>query len=410
MLYCISPLLLITLLTSIQDVTGNTNLPYQKTSSVKQNGPTTMRVDVSVTQSSTGPYDSTAFIKVASKVLADASRWDAASSTLPAPFVNHDDWLLSTERRNYLNIKAGFCAMDDDFCSFDGLSPSINVSSTAEFKDVCLLWDTSCIGNRTLAIKNFFGPANTTLASQFGLNTTAYNFDVLLNSCFRGTQLTNTSSSDCIKYNPPSRLEEWDKIRSWMRSDQCLSTQKEYEKMIGQPAINSTAEDSPSCCDVCDLSSSNADIYYWPEGNVDTSCLSVIGSGVNPLGYGGTTTSLPGGNSNFTYWACSNPHPTTSVLYGLTLTNSFITTAEVTNVGSLTIKIPVRNPWSASPCGENVEVDQDSNKTALSNASMSLSGKYQNIHARTHLPLIPASITKQNGLPVSTAVIGTFTL
>ena len=409
MLYFIYFLLLFSLLTNIQGVTGNTTFSYQKTS-IYQDRSTATLLNVSMTQTAMGPYNSSTAIKLVSKVNADTRSSGNASSTLPAPFVNDDIWQKSTEMRNYQNIKAGFCAMDDDFCSFDGLSPSMNVSSTAEFEDVCLLWDKSCTGNRTLAIKNFFRPAKTTLASQFGLNTTAYNFDVLLNSCFRGTGLTDPS--DCAKYNPPSRLEEWDKIRSWMRSDQCVSTQNEYEKMIRQPAINSTAEDSPSCCDVCGIASPNADIYYWPEGNLDTSCLSIIGPDLHPLGYGGTTTTNLGSNGNSTYWACSNPHPTTSILseLGLTFVNSIITTAVVTNVGSLTIKIPVQNPWSASPCGEDVEADQDSNKTTLSNASMSPPGKYPNIHARTHLPLIPASITQQNGLPVSTVVVENFTL
>ena len=409
MIYSIYFLLLFSLLTKVQDVTGHTILSRQTTSSTDESRSTAALLTVPVTQTAMGMYNNrSAATKTLNKVDADTRSSGNASGTLPAPFVNDDIWRKSTEMRNYENIKAGFCAMDDDFCSFEGLSPSMNVSSAAEFKDVCTLWDTSCVGNKTLAIKTFFDPAKTTMRSQFGFNATAYVFDVLVNSCF--TENNIADSSDCIKYNPPSRLEEWDKIKSWMRSDQCVSTQNEYERLSGQPAINSTAEDSPSCCDTCGIASPNADIYYWPEESVDTSCLSIIGTDLHPLGYGGTTTTdFMGDGKSSTYWACSNPHPTTSKL-GLTFINSIITTAEVTNVGSLLIKIPIYNPWSASPCGEDVEADQDSNKSALSNASISSPAKHANIRARTHLPLIPASITQQNGLPVSTVVVENFTL
>lgn len=410
MFYLIHLLLLLSLPTNIRDVVGHTVLSQQTASRKVLSRSTAAFSNVSATTMLMQVYNSSAATRSANEVETKSRSMVSTTGALPAPFVNDDIWRKSTELRNYQDIMAGFCAMDDDFCSFKGLNQSINVSSTAEFKDVCLLWDTSCSGNRTLAIEEFFKPANTTFASQFGLNATNYDFNILFNDCFKQNGLVDPS--DCAKYNPLSRLAEWDKIRSWMRSNQCVSAQNEYEKMSGQPAINSTAEDSPSCCDVCNVLAENADIYYWPENDTDTSCLSIIGNSVNPLGYGGTKT--PWGDGELTYWACSNQHPTTSVItiggFSITGVNSIITTAEVTNVGSLLVKVPMYNPWSASPCGEDVVADLSSNKSALFNTSTSFPRTHGNIHARAHLPLIPASITQQNGLPVSTVVVENFTL
>lgn len=414
MFYFIHPLLLLSLPTHFRSVFGHTVLSHQAASGKVLGRSTAAFSNDTETTISMQAYNSSTAIQSIHKVDKDSHSLANATGALPPPFFNDDIFRKSTQMRNYQHIRAGFCAMDDNFCSFQGLSQPINVSSTAEFKDVCLLWDTSCSGNRTLAIEEFFKTDNTTFASQFGLNTTDYDFNILFNNCFRQNWMEGPS--DCAKYNPPSRLTEWDKIRSWMRSDQCVSAQNEYEKMSGQPAINSTAEDSPSCCGICDFVADNADVYYWPENGTDTSCLSVIGNSVNPFGYGATKAKrLAGwGDGEMTYWACSNQHPTTSVMnfgrLSFTVTNSIITTAVVTNVGSLLVKVPMYNPWSASPCGEDVAADQDSDKSALSNTSTSIAWKHGNIHARAHLPLIPASITQSNGLRVTTVVIENFTL
>ena len=71
---------------------------------------------------------------------------------LPSPFIGS---FLSADVQNYQDIESGFCAIGDNYCSFEG-NDRIGNFRTKTFNDQCLLWDTACSGNRTLAIENLF--------------------------------------------------------------------------------------------------------------------------------------------------------------------------------------------------------------------------------------------------------------
>ena len=147
----------------------------------------------------------------------------------------------------------------------------------------CVLWNNSCTGNVTLARNDFF--ANTS--------------DALLdNACFQG-QPTEPSGpngiEDCSKVETPQKLRLFGQAKIWMRSPRCHSDEAVWSSSVPDFALDSGlpkgAQWPEQCCSKCRISAENVDIYHWPEANVDTSCLDIIGNGTNPVNYGATTTS-----------------------------------------------------------------------------------------------------------------------
>ena len=94
--------------------------------------------------------------------------------------------------------------------------------------------------------------------------------------------------------------------------------------------------DAEACANQCDLEGISIDIYYWPEAQADTSCLSIIGNSTNPSMQGATT------SDGIIYWGCTVQTPTSGQTY--------VTTATLTTLGSVSIKVPRINPWSSQPC------------------------------------------------------------
>ena len=129
------------------------------------------------------------------------------------------------------------------------------------------------------------------------------------------------------------------------------------------------------------------DLYYWPEPNSDQSCLSIVGDSVRPLDYGATT------EGSTTYWACN---------WTQSSTTGILTTAQITTVGSLAVKLSSYNPWSSSPCVVNEPGSQ--------NQSIKARDGYASVYRRAHSLIIPTSITQTDGLPISTVISGNFTL
>lgn len=221
------------------------------------------------------------------------------STTLPAPFYpnqySHD--YTDKVKANYRDIKSGFCAIGDDFCSFKNSNGTISEAITTNFTDQCLLWDASCSGNRTLAIEKFFD-----IAFSDQTNDSDVKGNLLDNDCFIGTAYdSGVNESDWDTYNSPERLSDFNRIKTWMRSSQCVTAANEWINMTGYPwgyvfdaGMNvSQAGDSswwtdnssaatPSCCGVCDISAQNVDLYYWPDPDANLSCLSIIGESVKP--------------------------------------------------------------------------------------------------------------------------------
>lgn len=322
-------------------------------------------------------------------------------TTLPVPFSfdSSRDNYPARYTTNYLDIKSGYCAIGDDFCSFKDGNGTIVKAVATNFSDECLLWNASCSGNRTLAIEKFFDVAFSESANDFYKNG-----DLLVNDCFQQDDEA-VNQSDCNTYNPPGRMAEFSKIKNWMRSSQCKSAANEWVAMGGDesklgflaqdagPGYKGTSEALITCCGGCEIDATTVDLYYWPELDANLSCLSIVGESVRPLDYGATTSIIPERYSDvtITYWGCES----TSTVY---------TTAEITTIGSLTVKMSLMSPWSSSPC-----VDNDAGSQGM-NHSIKVREEYPSVYTRSHPLTAPSSVTQENGFPVSTLVSGDFTL
>ena len=350
-------------------------------------------------------------------------------TALPIPFYLKPDEIYNNTQKilaNYQDVKSGFCAIGDNFCSFKDSNGTIHDAVATNFSDQCLLWDASCSGNRTMAIERFF---DISFSDQM-LNDTNTNGNLLDNDCF--TQDNEVNQSYCDIYNPPERLSDFERIKNWMRSPQCVSAANEWIAMTGNPwsyvfrpgwnesradylASNAFGEElnkfrsgstydnssdvEPSCCGVCSLWAQNVDLYYWPEPEANLSCNSIIGESVRPLDYGATTSATD------TYWGCNatysypiESHPGESTTYV-----DLITTAVITTIGSLAVKVSRYSPWS-SVCGE------DDAGSQLLNQSTHVLDRHASIDTRGHSLGVPSSVVNTDGLPVSTVVSGDFTL
>ena len=314
------------------------------------------------------------------------------SSQLPVP--------LNTTRdsnakflENYQHIKSGFCAIYDDFCSFKASNGTIIEATGTNLSDQCLLWDDSCSGNKTAAIEKFFDTAIRDQNPEFPSICRS----LICNSCFQ----QRFDQSDCDTYNRPERLSELQKIKDWMRSPQCVSAADEWIAKTGyswgyyfgimneskaefiKEYGNSSSVNLPSCCASCLIYAANVDLFYWPEPDSDTSCLSIIGDTVRPIDYGATT------KVGMTYWGC-------------TVSTMTFTTAHITTVGSLAVKVSDFSPWSTPICDEDKAESQSLNQSSPSS--------YASVHRRAHSLIVPTPTTQVDGLPISTVVSGGFTL
>ena len=321
---------------------------------------------------------------------------------------------------NYENIISGYCAVDDEYCSFEG-SAGIGDSSTKVFTDQCLLWDTSCSGNRTLAINEFFNSTQKFLrrnscfaqfsSGEAGISISAVDPESGIMDSM------DAIPSDCKKYNPPERKSEWQDIKEWMRSSECVSAQRDWIKMGGEVPASISSEVAPSCCGLCVVGVDTVDLYYWPEPDVNTSCLNIVGTNMNHFTYGATTGGMGdhGGFETGTYWACSAKPPAISnytqagtspgATETITSVYPIVTTAIVTTIGSLPIKVSLFNPWSSSPC-----IDTDTSPRDPNGSIISAEPHIRHaIQARAHSIDVQSS-TSQDSSSVSTVVLGSFTL
>ena len=321
--------------------------------------------------------------------IADSLITNDNNTSLPAPFYFFDEW--GRHWRNFQHIKAGFCDLDDSFCFFRNHDGTMTKANPTSLDDMCVLWDSSCSGDRTTAIKNFFRST-----VDFGGNP-----------CFE--QTPGGDSSACVTYNPPARLMEWEKIKRWMRSSQCSTALDVYHELskTSHGTLDRFYPDVSTCCLRCYIQAANVDLYYWPEPDADTSCLSIIGGSVRPLDYGATKVSvsvLHQMNQRVdivTYWGCTaSTLQTDTVTYKGRLTTwhsrETITTAKISTIGSLTVKLSAFNPWSSAQCPQEdaaSQVPEVKVKPRAPDRSMK----------------IPSSITQNIGSPVSVISSG-FTL
>lgn len=279
-------------------------------------------------------------------------------------------------------------------------------ANATNIDDPCLLWNSSCSGNRTFARDTFFDPK--------------FQHDLLGNRCFvLAGSVDLGDSSKCDKYNPPRRISEFQEMKKWMRSQQCGSVGEEWTAAAESdfdPDSHMAVQMDPlsyhitneSCCGVCETVVDNVDIYYWPEPDVNTSCLSIIGNSIKPIDAGATKSVWSWGTSTTTdiYWGCQ---PEITTFYDTRASKSVTyteatRTAVIRTIGSLLVKVYLSDPWSPSPCTESNIMSQESS------GSVQIRDRHVTMYGRDHTLIIQSSITQADSSPVTTMVSGNFTL
>ena len=127
----------------------------------------------------------------------------------------------------------------------------------------------------------------------------------------------------------------------------------------------------PNCCHGCDITAGNADIFYWPEPDANTDCLSIVGDEVLPVTYGATTD-----DNDYLYWGCTSIDGT----FLHTIATALVVTR--TEENGISWKEYNVDPWSEQPCPET--------STLLLNVSKSSTAGHITSNSR---PLvIPSSV------------------
>lgn len=146
----------------------------------------------------------------------------------------------SLNQSSKTNHRTATCPLEEAYCSLSGYTHALD-----RLRNVCMLWDSNCTGDRKAAMR----------AMPVKMN------GLYRNQCFK--ELVN----DCTERNPPGRVSELAKLKSWMRSPQCHSSSAEYKVMQGYASdLQHLGHpwNSPyfQCCWDCSLEVYNADVYY----------------------------------------------------------------------------------------------------------------------------------------------------
>ena len=146
----------------------------------------------------------------------------------------------------------------------------------SKLPEQCLLWNSSCSGNKTEALDEFF-------------NNTGTMRSLVYVACEYYAQHRHVIGI------PP---KENDMIVSWMRDPDCRSSFFEwhtenldqptwtYTDRIGNEDVVQTldwgsiaATSLPyGCCDACELVGGDVDVYYWPVAGANTDCVASVGT------------------------------------------------------------------------------------------------------------------------------------
>lgn len=260
-----------------------------------------------------------------------------------------------------------------------GLGGPLGNLPDSEVQAGCVLWNDTCTGDKSAARDHFFGTLKGRLYA---------------NRCF------TKPHEDCTKIVSPARMSEFQAIQDWMRSPQCENENAGYNSMMGfPPPIDYNA----NCCGICGVTAGVVDVYYWPESDASVACLDVVGDHVNPLTYGATIDSSNGLN----YWEDDNSVLQSSVetYWGCMIEtdgqSSYISTAQVSQINSITFKRMLVNPWSVPSCIGSPSPPQMSSEALTLRPS---------IRARVVSLAIQNTTTQLGGLPASTLVVSGHTL
>lgn len=138
---------------------------------------------------------------------------------------------------------------------------------------------------------------------------------------------------------------------------------------------------------------------------MNLSCLNTVEKcSILPLEYGATT-AIEAGFIQI-YWGCKATSTGTTKGESEVFTTRLyiLTTAQITTIGSLSVKVSSISPWSSSPCLGDDTGSQPSNRSIIDH------DKGASIYAREHSLFVPPSSTQADGLLVSTLVSGNFSL
>ena len=249
------------------------------------------------------------------------------TEALSSSFVYHENHGAKTEIKASTSSKR-YCFKDNN--------PGVDGNKTTTCHgDECLLWDESCPGNRTLAVDKFF--------------------EELSQGVFEGEQCFGVDNCTLMlnytAVDSPQTLSEKAKVKSWMRSPQCVSSAVEWVSRKAESLPFQVLTTSGGyCCGRCEIDIPFVDIFYWPQPDADTSCLSIVKDEVFPIDYAAKFDDFGA------YWGCSlETSETTSwstywMSSGSVSVESFIITARLETWGAVTFRSPVANPWSVPGC------------------------------------------------------------
>ena len=226
------------------------------------------------------------------------------------------------------------------------------------------------------------------------------NSSAILNDFFKPKGIRNLLLQDddlCFKNESrcsPEQLASYSDIKSWLRGADC--------KKSNHPWATALGPDTLGCCEVCQITGGKVDVYYWPDPEADTSCLSIVGSDI-PIDYGATKDFL-------TWWGCVTPlsdgSPRTNMIAALNTDNTL--------AGNYPVKSYFENPQNTSGilalCPDFYEKfagPATSSKALSHNGTTRASGA---LRANPSTLTIASNARWQNGTLVSTAVVDGYTL
>ena len=164
-------------------------------------------------------------------------------------------------------------AVSSLYCRQMGLQ---GLTCISKLPDQCMLWDTTCSGNRTEALDEFFNNTGT-------MNQLVY----------VGREYWDNHRKD--NGIPPDTNA---KILSWLRDPDCRSSFFEwhtehpdqptwtYTDRIDNADVLQTVDWSSiattsvpyGCCDACEMIGGDVDVWYWPVAGANTDCLASVGT------------------------------------------------------------------------------------------------------------------------------------
>lgn len=195
-------------------------------------------------------------------------------------------------------------------------------------------------------------------------------------------------------------------LRNGVSGHRLANSHSLYGRSIDFPTGEPTAEqqtDVGNCNPaflgegVCQFVGGFVDIYYWPDPDADTSCLSIVSATTSLLQDATIEAVTSGGNMSMTtYWGCAARRSS--------LNGSYITTAAISTIGNFSYKVSFYNPWSPGPCSGKGKASESSG------ISLEARGLHASINVRAHSLITPWNSTQTSSLHGGTVTLGSYTL